>query len=132
MEHIFTSQWSTPEARFRLRDDGLVFVQLTDGIAIDRGRMEGLLLSALEHLEDDSSYPFIIEVGAFTQLTPEGGQFVQEYEGKNPVQSLCIVSDSLSVRLAANFYQAVFKPNFAFRMFQHLEEAIAWSFQQRV
>ncbi len=132
MEHIFTNQWSTPEALFRLRDDGLVFVQLTDGITIDRERMQGLLFSALEQLNDESTYPFIIEVGAFTQLTPEGGQFVQDYEGKNPVQALCIVSDSLSVRLAANFYQAVFKPNFAFRMFQHLEEAVSWSLKQRL
>jgi hypothetical protein len=131
MSKIFTKLWSTAEAEFRLREDELVFVHLKEGITVDREKMENLIRSAQSQLGTDDTYPFIIEVGSFTHLAPDGGQFAQMYEGKTPVHSLCIVSDSLSVRLAANFYQAVFKPQFAFKMFQSLREAEVWSLEQR-
>jgi hypothetical protein len=114
-----------PEVIVRMRADGIVHVTFRKGIVLDLELQSKLLAINIRITEGKKSY-FIYDAEDSVTITKEARDNATKIEHLAPIKASAVVANNLAYRLVANFYMKFNKPKTPYKVFDNLENGIAW------
>lgn len=112
-------------ARYELRSDGTIVLQLVDELLIDIEKAK-MMETALSRLAGTASRKILVLNGKFSTANDEARTFLSTHSKSKQFQKVAVTIHSLSQRLVANFFIKINKPKFPIRFFTCAELAENW------
>jgi hypothetical protein len=122
---ITLKEINTPEARIKLRSDGIVHVHYKKNVVID-SETQVSMRAHFQELAPGKRLKYIFSADAGVTFTKEARENSVNSQHDSPIAAYAILANNVAYRIIANFYLKVNKPRVPYKMFAEMEEAEKW------
>ena len=130
-ENIFIKTIDLGHSVVHMRNDGIVQVNFGDNVELDVKETKDIL-GALETINNGKKSLVVNVAGKNTTATREARSYSASEEAAKHTAADAFVVNNLPQKLLGNFYLNFNKPYVKTKIFNKLEEALAWLKQQSV
>lgn len=114
-----------PEAFISLRSDDIVHVHYKKNTVLDV-ELQLRMRRIFDEVTGARRLKFIFSGDEGFILTKEARENISLRQKESPILAYAIIAHNLGYKIVANFYIKVVKPKGHYRVFNKLDEAIAW------
>lgn len=107
----------------------VIHLVFKEGAALDTPEMRQIIRSCAQ-LTGNTPYVIFSDVRVFLTITPEARQLAADPKENALLKANAVLVGSLPLKLLANFFATFNKPPYAYRVFNHRENAFEWLNEQ--